>query len=151
MEIAIEEAQKAYKLGEVPVGAIIVSGTNILAKNYNRKETDKNSISHAEMILINEASKTLNTWRLNGTTLYVTLEPCPMCAGAIIQSRISKVVYGAKNLIYGSFGTVLSLQNYFPDAKNLEIVGGILEEECSNLIKSFFRKEVPKIKRNTDA
>ncbi len=146
MEIALEEAKKAFELGEVPVGAVMVSGDKVIAKTYNQKEADKNTTSHAEILLINEVSKLLATWRLNECILYVTLEPCPMCAGAIIQSRISKVVYGAKNLIYGSFGTVISLQNYFPDSKNMELVGGILEEESASLIKDFFRKEVPKIK-----
>lgn len=140
MQIALEEAAKAYKIGEVPVGALIVYENKILAKTYNKKELNNDSTSHSEILLISDVSKILKNWRLNNCTMYVTLEPCPMCAGAIIQSRISSLVYGAKNIIYGSLGTVISMQNYFPDAKNLEIIGGVLEKEAGEIIKNFFRR-----------
>ena len=141
MEIALEEAQKAYDLDEVPVGVVIVYKDKILARTHNKKELNKDVTSHAEILAIQEVSKQLNSWRLNNCIMYVTLEPCPMCAGAIIQSRISKVVYGAKNIIYGSLGTILSLQNHYPDSKNLEVIENILSDKSSLLMKNFFRKK----------
>jgi tRNA(adenine34) deaminase len=148
MGIAMEEAKKAFEAGEVPVGALIVHENKILAAAFNKKETHNDSTAHAEMLLISEASKILNNWRLTDCTIYVTLEPCPMCAGAIIQSRVSTLVFGAKNFVYGSFGTVLALQEHYPDARNLEIIGGILEKEAGELLKSFFRKNKPGIPGN---
>lgn len=145
MKLALEEAQKAYDIGEVPVGAVMVYQEQVIARSFNKKETENNSVSHAEILLISETSKILKNWRLNECSLYITLEPCPMCAGAIIQSRISTVIYGAPNLIYGSFGTVLPLQNYYPDSKSLKIISGIREKESSELMKNFFRRELPKI------
>lgn len=141
MQKAFEMAEKAYQLDEVPVGAIIVCNDQIIASQYNQKETDKNVCSHAELLAIDQASKALDNWRLNNCIMYVTLEPCPMCAGAIIQSRISKVVYGAKNPNYGSFHSVISLNEYYPDARNIQVVNGIMEEENINIMKSFFRKK----------
>lgn len=151
MSIAFEEAKKAYDLLEVPIGGIIVYKNEIIAKNYNRKETTKDSTAHAEMLLIQDASKYLNSWRLNDCTMYITLEPCPMCAGAIIQSRISNLYFAAPNLIYGSMGTVVSLQNLFPDAKHLNIISGIMENEAKIMMKDFFRKKLTHdyIKKNT--
>ena len=141
MLLALESAKNAYDTEEVPVGGLIVYQDKIIAQNYNKKRIEKDSTAHAEMLLIKEASQVLNNWRLTDCTMYITLEPCPMCAGAIIQSRLSKLVFGAKNPIYGSFGSVISLQNYFPDAKKLEIVSGILETETAYLMKSFFRNK----------
>ena len=141
MQLALEEAKIAYQEEEVPVGGVIVYQDKIIAKNYNRKRSLKDSTAHTEILLIKEASKVINNWRLNACTMYITLEPCPMCAGAIIQSRISRLVFGAKNPIYGSLGSVINLQSYFPDSKNLEIVSGVLEEETSYLMKSFFRNK----------
>ena len=142
MQIALQEAQKAYDLEEVPIGAVIVYQDKILAKAYNKKGLDNDVTSHAEILAIREASKQLDSWRLNNCVMYVTLEPCPMCAGAIIQSRISKLVYAAKNFMYGSFGSILALQNHYPDARNIEIIEGIFSEEASLLMKNFFRKKI---------
>ncbi|MEK7431614.1 MAG: nucleoside deaminase [Cyanobacteriota bacterium] len=142
MSLAFEEAKKAYEKNEVPVGAIIVYKDTIIASAYNQKFEKKDTLAHAEIIAIQEAQIYLKTWRLNDCSLYVTLEPCPMCAGAIIQSRISNVFYGAKNNAYGSFGTVVSLEKLFPDSKNLQIVSGVMEEESSKLMKDFFRKKL---------
>lgn len=142
MSEAFKYAQKAFDIAEVPVGAIIVYKNQIIAAQYNKKETDNLVTSHAELLAINQASNHLKNWRLNDCTMYVTLEPCPMCAGAIIQSRISKIVYGAKNPNYGSFSSVISLHEYYPDAKNLEIISGIMETENINIMKSFFRKKI---------
>jgi tRNA(adenine34) deaminase len=142
MRLALAEAAKAFEIEEVPVGALLVFEDKILAAAYNKKELENDSTAHAEMLLIREVSKILNNWRLTGCIMYVTLEPCPMCAGAIIQSRIAQLVYGAPNFIYGSFGTVIGLQNYYPDSKNLQIVSGVLEKECGDLLKKFFRRSV---------
>ena len=139
MKEAIKEAKKAYLIGEIPVGAIIVYKDKIIARGYNKRETNNQAIDHAEIIAIKKASKKLNSWRLDDCTLYITLEPCVMCSGAIIQSRISKVIYGAYD---NRFGCHKSITNLF-DIKfnhNVLINGGILEEECSSLIKSFFKE-----------
>lgn len=142
MNYAFELSKKAYSLNEVPVGAIIVLNGEIIAEGYNQKESNNSVISHAEIIAIENASKYLNNWRLNQCQMYVTLEPCPMCAGAIIQSRISKIVYGTNNPNYGSFNSIIDLHKYYPDSKNLQIQSGIMDKEISELLKSFFRKKI---------
>ncbi len=142
MELAIQQAEMAYKIGEVPVGGLIIYNNQVIATGYNKKEINNNSIDHAEIILINEASKKLNRWRLTDCIMYITLEPCPMCAGAIIQSRISKLVFGANNKKYGSFGSVINLENYYPDAKNLTIEKGVLQDKISIMMKRFFREKL---------
>lgn len=142
MRIAFDLAKKALDLNEVPVGAIIVLDGKIISQGYNRKESDNCVIAHAEMIAIQQASKYLNNWRLNRCEMYVTLEPCPMCTGAIIQSRISKITYGSKNPNYGSLESVLNLQNYYPDAKNISLKSGIMNDEISEMLKNFFRKKL---------
>lgn len=146
MNLAMEEGKKAFQIAEVPIGSIIVYQDEIIARAYNQKEINNNSTHHAEILAINQASEYLKRWRLTDCTMYVTVEPCPMCAGAIIQSRISNLIFGTENKKYGSFGSVLALQNYYPDAKNLTIQSGILQSEISLLMKDFFRKELPKIK-----
>lgn len=142
MLLALEEAKKAYAENEVPVGCIIVKDNEIIASAYNKKEQYKDGLAHAELLAIKQAQSVLGTWRLNNCELYVTLEPCPMCAGAIIQSRISKLIFGAKNLVYGSFGTIINLEDKFPDSKNLEVFSDIFEEESAKLIKAFFRNKI---------
>lgn len=139
MKEAILEAKKAEELGEVPIGAVIVKNEEIIARAYNLRESLKNPIAHAEILAIQEASKRINDWRLYDCTLYVTLEPCQMCAGALIQSRIKQVVFGTNDPKAGCAGTLLNLLQDNRFNHKVEIVKGILENECSNLLKDFFR------------
>jgi len=139
MQAAIEEAQKAAEIGEVPIGAVIVRDGEIVGRGYNLRETRKDPTLHAEMIAIREASERLGGWRLIGCTLYVTLEPCPMCAGAIVQSRVEQVVYGATDPKAGCAGTLMDLLNEPRFNHQVPVVSGILEEECGQLLKDFFR------------
>lgn len=139
MRAALEEARKAADEGEVPIGAAVVRGEEIVGRGHNRRETSKNALSHAEIEAIDDACRTLGGWRLWQCDLYVTLEPCPMCAGAIINSRIVHVYYGASDPKAGSCGSIVNLfdlpYNHKPVA-----VGGILEEECAALLRNFFRE-----------
>ena len=137
MQRAIELAKQAGEMDEVPVGAIIVRDGKIIASAFNTREKDKNALCHAEIKAINDACALLGGWRLVGCTLYVTLEPCPMCAGAIVNSRIERVVFGAYDNKAGAFGTMINLTDY-PLFKP-EIVGGILKDECSTLLSDFFK------------
>lgn len=130
MNIAIKEAKKAYKYEEVPVGAVIVKNNKIIAKAYNKKEKTKNVTKHAEIIAISKACKKIKNWRLDDCIIYVTMEPCMMCSGAIEQSRIKKIVYGVKNKNYGSTNQL----------KNIEIISQVCEKECRKLVQSFFKK-----------
>ena len=141
MKKALELANKAAKIGEVPVGAVVVkkSTGEIVGEGYNRREVDKDSIAHAEIIAIENASKKLGGWRLIDCELFVTLEPCPMCAGAIINSRIERVVYGAMDKKAGSCGSVVNLFD-LPYNHKPELTGGILSEECSSILSEFFKK-----------
>src|SRR5690625_4855771 len=141
MRIALQEANKAKKLGEVPIGAVIVKENQVVSTGYNLRETSQTALSHAELIAIDEANKTLNSWRLDDCTLYVTLEPCPMCAGAIVQARIKRVVFGAYDQKSGCAGTIMNLlqQKQF-NHQVKEVVGGVLEEECSQLLTQFFKR-----------
>jgi len=138
MKIALKEAQKAYDLGEIPVGAIITKNDEIISSAFNRRETGKNAVFHAETEAIYKACEKLGGWRLWECSLYVTLEPCPMCAGAIVNARIPNVYFGAYDAKNGACGSALNL---FEMAENYRPVyqGGLLEEECSNLIKNFFK------------
>ncbi len=136
---ALKEAEIAATEDEVPVGAVIVRNGEILVRAHNTREKDKNPLYHAEIKAINEASKLLGGWRLVGCTLYVTLEPCPMCAGAIINSRIERVVYGAPDHKAGAFGTMINLTDY-PLFKP-QITSGILSTECSGILSSFFKNK----------
>ncbi|MBQ8840241.1 MAG: nucleoside deaminase [Clostridia bacterium] len=139
MALAIKEAKKAYKKDEVPVGAIIVRGDEIIAKAYNTREYGKNALYHAEIKAIDKACKRLGGWRLVGCTMYVTLEPCPMCAGAIVNSRIERVVYGAPDHKAGAFGTMINLTDY-PLYKP-QITSGVLADDCAQLLSSFFKSK----------
>ena len=143
---AIKEAQKAYSLGEVPVGAIIVKDNKIVARAYNRKETGKDTTKHAEILAIQKASKKLETWRLLDCEMYVTLEPCSMCAGAMIQSRLKKVYIGAMDPKTGACGSVLNLLQDYKFNHQVEVESGVLEVECEELLKQFF-KELRQIKK----
>ncbi|MED0678687.1 tRNA adenosine(34) deaminase TadA [Aneurinibacillus thermoaerophilus] len=150
MGLAIEEAKKAEALGEVPIGAVIVRDSKVVGRGYNLRETAKDPIAHAELIAIKEASETLGGWRLLGTTLYVTLEPCPMCAGAIVQARIPRVVYGAMDPKAGCAGSLMNLLQEERFNHQVEVVQGICEAECSALLKDFFRALREKRKKKTE-
>lgn len=140
MEEAIKEARKAYAKDEVPIGAIIVYKDNIISRGYNRRNTDKNPLAHGEISAINEAAKVIGDWRLEECTMYVTLEPCPMCAGAIVQSRIPQLVIGAPNFKSGSAGTIINVLDIEQFNHQTEVLRGVLEEKCSNLLKVFFKE-----------
>lgn len=139
MKEAIRQAKKAAKLGEVPIGCVIVYEDRIIGRGYNRRNTDKSTLSHAEITAIRRASKIMGDWRLEGCTLYVTLEPCQMCSGAIIQARIPRVVMGCRNPKAGCAGSILNLLKVPQFNHQAEITEGILEEECSLMLKTFFK------------
>jgi len=140
MNAAIEEAMKAERLGEVPIGAVIVRGDEIIGRGHNLRETSMDPTAHAEIIAIREASHKLGAWRLLDCSLYVTLEPCPMCAGALVQSRIKKVVYGTADPKAGCAGTLMNLLQEPRFNHETELVSGLLQEECSALLTQFFRR-----------
>lgn len=141
MKQSLVWANLAKDLDEVPVGALIIKDQQIIGWGYNRREMDKNSLRHAEMDAINLASQSLGTWRLGGCTLYSTLEPCLMCAGALLQARISKVVYGAFDPKGGAMGSLYSLHKDQRLNHQIEVVPGVLSEACGDLLKEFFRKK----------
>ncbi len=139
MQKAIEQAQLALEADEVPIGCVIVKDDEIIASGFNHRESQQLSIAHAEILPIEQACKKIGSWRLEDCTLYVTLEPCPMCAGAIIQSRISRVVYGAYDPKGGCVGSCTNLFEVKPFNHHPLFTGGILEEECAKLLKDFFK------------
>lgn len=139
MERALENARKAAALGEVPVGAVIVKENKIIAEGYNKREMKQNALSHAETEAINFACESLGSWRLDGCTMYVTLEPCLMCAGAIMQSRIERVVFGAYDEKGGAMGGMCNLCD-LPFMTKPQIIGGFMSEECTEVMSSFFGK-----------
>jgi tRNA(adenine34) deaminase len=138
MREALKEAHKAYEINEVPIGAVIVKDGEIVGRGFNQKESLKDATLHSEITAIKEACNNLGGWRLPGCTMYVTLEPCPMCAGAIVNSRIDRLVIGAKDLKTGACGSVLDITNNKMLNHQPEVKFGILEEECSKLLKEFF-------------
>ncbi len=139
MKEAIKQAQKAYNKQEIPVGAVIVKNNKIIARAYNKKEETKTATHHAEILAIQKASKKLGSWRLTGCEMYVTLEPCSMCAGALIQARIKKVYIGTMDEKTGSCGSVLNLLEDFTFNHKVEIETGIMQKECENILKNFFK------------
>ncbi len=140
MDLALEEARKAFDEGEVPIGAVVVDDLGkVISKAHNRRENDKNATYHAELMAIDSACKVLGGWRLHTCTLYVTLEPCPMCGGAIINSRIKRVVYAAKDPKAGAFGSVMNFNSY-PLNHKPEISQGLCEKESLELMGEFFKK-----------
>lgn len=148
MKQAMKEAEKACKKDEVPIGAVLVKDGKVISRGHNTRETKQISTHHAEINCIEKACKKIGTWRLEDCTLYVTLEPCPMCAGAIFQSRIKKVVFGAYDPKGGSYGSCFNLNdvkglNHYP-----EVVGGVCQEECSTILKEFFKKKRMKKTKN---
>ena len=140
MKEAIKQAKKAYALEEVPIGCVIVQNNKIIARGYNRRNTDKNTLAHAELSAIKKASKKTGDWRLEDCTMYVTLEPCQMCAGAIVQSRLKKVVIASMNPKAGCAGSVLNLLQMKQFNHQVEMETGILEEECSEMLSCFFKE-----------
>lgn len=140
MREALKQAQKAAKLGEVPIGCVIVKDGRIIARGYNRRNTDHSTLSHAEIRAIRKASRVLNDWRLEGCTLYVTLEPCQMCAGAIVQARIPCVVMGCMNPKAGCGGSVLNILQMKEFNHQVEVKRGVLEKECSEGLSGFFKR-----------
>lgn len=154
MQLAIEEAKKAEAIQEVPIGAVIVLDGEVISVAHNLRETEQRSIAHAELLAIDEACKKLGTWRLEDATLYVTLEPCPMCAGGVVLSRIKRVVYGASDPKGGCAGTLMNLLTDERFNHQCEVVPGVLEEECGTLLTIFFRelrkkrKEVKKLEKS---
>ena len=149
MKEAIRQAKKAYAIGEVPIGCVIVRDGKIISRGYNRRTIDKNTLAHAELAAIKKASKKLDDWRLEGCTMYVTLEPCQMCAGALVQSRIARVVVGCMNPKAGCAGSILNLLQMPEFNHQVELETGVLEEECSQMMKDFFRelRETKKLKK----
>lgn len=140
MKQAVKQAKKAYAKLETPIGCVIVHEDKIIARGYNKRNMKKNTLAHAEILAINKASKVLGDWRLEDCTMYVTLEPCPMCAGAIVQARIPRVVIGSMNPKAGCAGSVLNLLQQDGLNHQVEITKGVLAEECSGLMTSFFRE-----------
>ena len=149
MKEAIRQAKKAYAIGEVPIGCVIVRDGKIISRGYNRRTIDKNTLAHAELAAIKKASKKLDDWRLEGCTMYVTLEPCQMCAGALVQSRIDRGVVGCMNPKAGCAGSILNLLQMPEFNHQVELETGVLEEECSQMMKDFFRelRETKKLKK----
>lgn len=150
MKEALRQARKAYALMEVPIGCVIVYEGKIIARGYNRRNTDKNTTSHAEINAIRRASKKLGDWRLEGCTIYITLEPCQMCAGAIVQSRITRAVIGSMNPKAGCAGSVLNLLEMQEFNHQVEVERGVLQEECSTMLSGFFRELREKKKREKE-
>ena len=140
MKEAIRQAKKAYALKEVPIGCVMVRDGKIIARGYNRRNTDKNTLAHAELIAIRRASRKLGDWRLEDCTLYVTLEPCQMCAGAIVQARIGRVVVGSMNPKAGCAGSILNLLQMEQFNHQAELTTGVLAEDCSRMLSGFFRE-----------
>ena len=140
MKAALGQAQKAYDLGEVPIGCVIVYEDKIISRGYNRRVTDKNTLAHAELNAIKKGSKKLGDWRLDDCTMYVTLEPCQMCAGALVQARVKRVVIGCMNPKAGSAGSIINLLNMEGFNHQVEITNQVLEEECSQMLKDFFKE-----------
>ena len=140
MKQALKQAKKAYDIDEVPIGCVIVQDGKIIARGYNRRNTDKSVLAHAEIAAISKACKKTGDWRLEDCTLYVTLEPCQMCAGAIVQARIPKVVIGAMNPKAGCAGSVLDLLHVPKFNHQVETYSGILGEECSTMLSEYFRR-----------
>lgn len=149
MRMALEQAEQARRLGEVPVGCVIVKDGQIIGRGYNRRETDRTVLGHAELMAIRQAEQALGDWRLTGCTLYVTLEPCPMCAGAILNARIRRVYYGARDEVMGACGGVLNLfMERFP--RPPQLVGNVCGDECRDVLQTFFREVREKNAENTN-
>ncbi len=141
MQLAISQAGKACQMGEVPVGAVLVKEGRVLAQNCNRRETSDDATAHAEILVLREAGQRLGGWRLEDTTLYVTLEPCPMCAGALVLARVKRLVFGAFDPKGGAAGSLYDIPGDIRLNHRLEVISGVMEAECAALLKDFFRKK----------
>ncbi|GEN89364.1 tRNA adenosine(34) deaminase TadA [Oceanobacillus sojae] len=150
MAAAIQEARRAWILNEVPIGAVIVKDGEIIGKGFNLRESIQTTLTHAELLAIQEANQAVGSWRLEDCTLYVTLEPCPMCAGAIVQSRIKRVVYGASDPKAGCAGTLMNLLKEPRFNHQVDVASGVLEQQCSMILKNFF-KELRQKKNEKDS
>ncbi len=150
MKEAIRQAKKAYALGEVPIGCVIVYEGRIIGRGYNRRNTDKNTLAHAEITAIKKASKKIGDWRLEGCSLYVTLEPCQMCAGAIVQARIDEVVMGSMNPKAGCGGSILNILEMPEFNHQVKVTRGVLVEECSALLTDFFKELRVRVKKEKE-
>ncbi|MFH1368674.1 MAG: tRNA adenosine(34) deaminase TadA [Elusimicrobiota bacterium] len=140
MKEALKEARKAQRLGEVPVGAVVVVEDRVIGRGYNRNIKDNDPSAHAEIVAIGKAAKKLRNYRLIGCKIYATIEPCPMCAGALVWARISEIVFGAKDLKAGACGSVVNIAQNRKLNHRIKITGGVLENECRSLIQNFFRQ-----------
>lgn len=140
MGLALKQAQLAFEQGEVPIGAILVRDGQLIAAAHNEKEQRKDPTAHAEILVIQRAAEAIGSWRLTGADLYVTLEPCPMCAGAILQSRVQKLIYGASDLKGGATGSVMNVLDYQLWNHRVDVLAGIREDECALILKNFFKR-----------
>ena len=140
MRLALEEAEIAFAQGEVPIGAVVVHKGEIIARAHNEKELRQDPTAHAEVLAVQRATQALGIWRLSEATLYVTLEPCPMCAGSLVQARLKTLVFGAADLKGGAVGSVTNVLDVNRWNHRVEVVAGVLEEECAQILKDFFRK-----------
>lgn len=140
MREALAEARKAYAMGEIPIGAVLVHEGTIISRHHNRREIDHDATAHAEMLVIREACELLSRWRLTGCSLYVTIEPCPMCAGAIINSRLDKVVYGSSDYKGGAVESLFNVLSHPGLNHEPVVVAGVLSDECSQIMKDFFKE-----------
>ncbi len=140
LRMALDEAQKGAEEGEVPIGCVIAKDGKAIGRDHNRMETLKDSTAHAEILAIGAACQKLQNWRLDGCTLYVTLEPCPMCAGAILNSRVARVVFGARDKRLGALGSTYDILNENPINREVEAEGPVMEKECLDLLQDFFRE-----------
>ena len=140
MGVALAEARQAAVEGEVPIGAVLVLGDEVIAKAHNRRETDKDATAHAEVLVIREACRKLGRWRLSGATLYVTIEPCPMCAGALIMSRVDRLVYGSPDFRAGAVESIFNIVQHPALNHRLQVTAGIRQDECAAEMQAFFRK-----------
>lgn len=150
MKDALKQAKKAAAIGEVPIGCVIVYDRKIIARGYNQRNKKKTTLAHAEMIAIDRASKKLGDWRLEGCTMYITLEPCQMCSGAILQSRIDKIVIGSQNPKAGCAGSIINLLQMAEFNHQVEVVKDVLTEECTTLLQDFFKELRIKLKIEKD-
>ncbi|QJW48937.1 nucleoside deaminase [bacterium BFN5] len=140
MGLALDEARKAYDIGEVPIGAVLVIDHEVVARGHNMRETWHDATAHAEVIVIREACKKLGRWRLSGATLYVTIEPCPMCAGALVMSRVDRVVYGSADYKAGAVESIFNVVQNRALNHSLAVTAGVRAEECAGIMKEFFRQ-----------